>query len=231
MISINFVTVASAMLAIASAAPSQLAPRDESSPSKTAQLRLADSSVDRYKLLPNDEDFVFNFLESQALFADAKSFPALVGTGAAFAYTTLDACSMSFLHLHPRATELLTVTSGSILTEMFPEAAVFDADDQQRVIRTELGPGMMTVFPAGSFHTQLNVDCKPATFVAAFTSEDPGAAAVVNGVFALSDGVISGAFGEAISGEDIDKIRDALPAGLGTKIDQCLERCNMQKRV
>jgi oxalate decarboxylase/phosphoglucose isomerase-like protein (cupin superfamily) len=137
---------------------------------------------------------------------------------------------MSFLHVHPRASELFAVASGSVLTEMFPEAGVLDADGEQRVIRTELSAGQMTVFPAGSFHTQLNVKCETATLVAGFTSEDPGAAAVVNGVFSLDDGIIADSFGQAISGEDIDTIRDALPKGLGVKIDNCMAQCNMRKR-
>lgn len=137
---------------------------------------------------------------------------------------------MSFLHLHPRASELFAVTAGHVLTEMVPEAGVFDADGNQRVIRTELGPGMMTVFPGGSFHTQLNVECEPATIAASFTSEDPGTGVVVGQTFALGDDVIANSFGQVISGEDIDAVRHAIPKGLDIKIEQCLDKCGIQKR-
>lgn len=137
---------------------------------------------------------------------------------------------MSILHLHPRAAELFAVTSGRIVTEMFPEAGVLDSEGNPRTIRTELGPGMMTVFPAGSFHTQLNVDCEPAHLVASFSSEDPGASLIADGFFSLPNEVIAASLGQVIAGEDIDAIRDALPPGLGTKVDQCLEQCGIQKR-
>jgi hypothetical protein len=137
---------------------------------------------------------------------------------------------MSFLHIHPRASELFAVTAGNVLTEMVAEAGVMDAEGKQRVIRNELGPGMLTVFPGGSLHTQLNVECEPATFVASFTSEDPGAAFIVGQTFATSDDVIMNSFGPVFSGQDIDAIRDALPEGIEIKIDQCLETCGIQKR-
>lgn len=41
-----------------------------------------------------------------------------------------------------------------------------------RVIRTELGVGMMTPLYQGSMHTQFNPDCVDADFVIAFASED-----------------------------------------------------------
>ena len=147
------------------------------------------------------------------------------------AYRDFDiACTMSILHLHPRATEVFAVTSGRVSTEMFPEAGVLDADGKQRTIRTELGPGMLTVFPAGSFHTQLNVDCEPATIVAGFSSDDPGASLIVDGLLSLSDEVVSTSFGHVIAGEDIDAVRNALPKGLGAKVDSCLAKCGIQKR-
>lgn len=62
---------------------------------------------------------------------------------------------MAFLHLHPRASELFAVTSGRVVTEMVPEAGVVTADGKQRVIRTDLSAGMLTIFPQGSFHTQV----------------------------------------------------------------------------
>lgn len=137
---------------------------------------------------------------------------------------------MSFVHLHPRASELFAVTAGSVVTEMVPEAGVVNDDGSQRVIRTELGSGMMTVFPAGSFHTQVNPGCENATIAAAFTSEDPGAALVAEKTFSLGDDIISRTFGESIAGEDIDKVRDAIPQGIAIKVDECLKKCGIEKR-
>jgi hypothetical protein len=47
------------------------------------------SAVDRYKLLPKDEDFVFDFTKSETPFANRKNFPALVGSGTSFSVAQL----------------------------------------------------------------------------------------------------------------------------------------------
>lgn len=137
---------------------------------------------------------------------------------------------MVFLHLHPRATELFVVNSGRVLTQMVPESGVLDDDNKQRVISTDLGPGMMTIFPGGSFHTQLNPECEPASATVAFTSEDPGSELIADNTFALPDSVIDKTFGHAIAGEDIDKVRHAIPGATIIKVEECLAKCGKQKR-
>ncbi|KAJ6440209.1 Alpha-glucosidase 2 [Purpureocillium lavendulum] len=199
--------------------------------SLTTKLRLADTAAERYSLLPNDKDFTFSFNESKALFANRQSFPALVGTGGSMAIADFPPCSIGFLHLHPRAAELFTVVSGRVVTEMVPEAGVVDSSGKQRVIRTDLGPREMTFFPMGSFHTQVNPECEPAMAVASFPSEDSGASAVVGQTFALSNDIIESAFGQSIKGEDIDRIRKALPQSMVTRVEECLTKCGIQKRA
>ncbi|KAJ5082709.1 hypothetical protein N7532_011752 [Penicillium argentinense] len=198
--------------------------------SLTAQLRLADTAVDRYKLLPNDEDFIYDFNKSASPFANAQTFPALVGSGTSLSVSALPGCGMSFLHLHPRATELFALTSGRVHTEMVPEGSVLDSEGKQRVIKTDLTPGMMTIFPAGSFHTQVNPDCEPAAFAAALTSEDFGFSFVANQTYALSDDVIAATFGKSVAGEDIDTVRNSIPGGLLIMVEECLSKCGKEKR-
>src|SRR5690606_8105963 len=106
-----------------------------------------------------------------------------------------------------------------------PESGVLDAEGNQRVIRTELGPGKMTVFPMGSFHTQVNPDCEPAVAVAGFTSEDPGAGAVVSQALAMSDGVVQGSFGQ-----DAGKLRDGVAKGALVMMEECAKKCGLEKR-
>lgn len=47
------------------------------------------SAVERYELLPKNEDFVFDFNQNETPLATTKNFPALVGSGAALSYTQL----------------------------------------------------------------------------------------------------------------------------------------------
>ncbi|KAJ5650416.1 uncharacterized protein N7484_004139 [Penicillium longicatenatum] len=226
----SFLAVILAFAIPAEAAPRQMNRRSASELSLTAQLQIADTSIDRYKLLPKDEDFVFDFNNNTSLVANRQTFPALVGYGTSFSVGSLPACSMVYLHLHPRATELFVINSGRVLTQMVPEAGVLDSEGKQRVINAELGPGKMTIFPAGSFHTQVNPDCEPANFTAAFSSEDIGFGLVAEQTFSLSDDVIAATFGQSISGEDIDKVKNAIPAGSVIKVEECLSKCGIKKR-
>ncbi|KAF7558974.1 hypothetical protein G7046_g5178 [Stylonectria norvegica] len=227
-----------AFASLAAAAPHNGAKRSSYELSLTAQLQLADTAVARFSLLPDDSDFVFDFNQEQPspgdggqlIAANRATFPALVGTGSGMAFGRIDACGMNTLHVHPRSAELQIVTSGRLITEMVPENGVMDKDGKRRVIRTELGPNMMTPFYQGSVHTQFNPDCDPATFVASFASEDFGAGQVQDETFALSDDVIAATFGQRIKGENIDLVRGSIPKSIALGVDECLTKCGIAKR-
>ncbi|RGP79442.1 hypothetical protein FLONG3_2403 [Fusarium longipes] len=234
-------TVVSAILAFTSfteAAPHNTRRTYTEPPSLTTQLRMADSAADRFDLLPNDDDFVFDFNDKQdspgkggeLIAANRKSFPALVGTGSGMAFGRVAACGMNTLHVHPRSAELQVVTSGRLITEMVPENGVLDKDGKRRVIRTELKANMMTPFYQGSVHTQYNPDCEPATFIASFAAEDFGTGQIADEVVALSDDVIAATFGQSIAGEDIDKVRAAIPKSIALGVEECLKKCHIPKR-
>jgi hypothetical protein len=137
---------------------------------------------------------------------------------------------MNTLHVHPRSAELQIVTSGRLITEMVPENGVLDAEGNRRVIRTELGPNMMTPFYVGSVHTQFNPDCEPATFVAAFPAEDFGTGQIADETFALSDDIIAATFGQIIAGENIEAVRAAIPQSIALGVEECLNKCGIHKR-
>lgn len=225
-----------AFTSFASAAPSKRGGYPQEL-SLTAQLQLADTAADRFSLL-KDEQFLFDFNQKQPspgkggelIPANRKTFPALVGTGAGMALGRVDACGMNTLHVHPRSAELQIVTKGRLIAEMVPENGVLNADGTRRVIRTEIRENMMTPFYQGSVHTQFNPDCEPATFVAAFASEDFGTGQIADETFALSDDVISATFGQSIAGEDIDKVRMAIPKSIALGVDDCLKKCGIAKR-
>ena len=167
--------------------------------------------------------------------ANRKSYPALVGTGSSMAIAEFPPCGIAALHVHPRASELFVVVSGQIYTEMTPESGVVvvtsNGTTQQRVVRTELHARQMTVFPQGSYHTQINPDCTPALTVASFNSEDPGAGLTAPGLFALSDDFAVPMFGQAWDGEDIDRIRHLLPQQAIFQVESCLKTCKLEKRA
>lgn len=162
--------------------------------------------------------------------ANRKNFPALVGTGAGMAFGRVNACGMNTLHVHPRSAELQIVTAGTLVTEMVPENGVLNADGKRRVIRNTLTKGMMTPFYQGSVHTQYNPDCEPAEFVAAFAAEDFGTGQIADETFSLSDGVILATFGQSFDGDQLEQIRDAIPASIALGVQKCLDKCKIAKK-
>ncbi|KAL4923010.1 germin family protein [Aspergillus undulatus] len=220
------------MLALAlraRAAPRPITERAASDLSLFAQLKLADTAIQRYELLPNDEDFVFDFNAGDVPIATSANFGPLVGTGISFNMGQLPACSMSFVHLHPRATELFALTTGHVKSEMVPQEGVTDSEGNQRVISVDLNPGQLTIFPQGSFHTQINPDCESANFTAAFTSDEFAVGMVAKQAFSFSDDVVAATFGQTIAGEDIEKVRDAIPTTLAIEVEGCLAKCGKKK--
>jgi len=211
--------------------------------SLTQQLFLADTAADRFALLPNDNQFVFDFgnpaLKGKGgkggdlIAANRKTFPALVGTGSGMAVGFLGPCGFNTPHVHPRGTELQVVTSGRLITEMLPENGVFNnnlAANGRRVITNTVNAFQMTPFYQGSVHTQFNPDCTPATFVASFNNEDFGTGQVPDELFAMSPDVVSAAFGQAVEGADIAKFKAAIPTSIAEGVEQCLKTCGIAKR-
>lgn len=224
--------IALSVIGLASAAPSlpRQAPADLS---LTQKLTIADTSVDRFNLIPNDADFVFKFVDKIAptggkggdlVAANRKTFPALVGTGSGMAVGFLDACGFNTPHVHNRATELQIVVAGKVITEMLPENGVL-RDGKRRVIRNELTKFQMQPFYQGSVHTQYNPECKPATFIASFNNEDFGTGQIPDELFALNNDIVSAAFGESFSGADVDKFQGAIPQSIALGIKECVQRC------
>ena len=101
-----------------------------------------------------------------------------------------------------------------------------DENGKPRIIRTELGPSQMTIFPAGVFHTQMNPYCDDVTLVAAFPSEDPGSSLIIPQSFNLSDEFLTPYFGKELSAEDLQAIRKGIPQSPIFQVEECLARCN-----
>ncbi|KAJ4157463.1 hypothetical protein NW754_009106 [Fusarium falciforme] len=209
--------------------------------SLSQQLMLADTAADRFDLLPDDAQFVFDFNKAldeagggdggDLAVANRKTFPALIGTGAGMAVGRIGPCGLNTFHVHPRSVELQLVIEGRLITEMVPENGVLDGDGKRRVIKNEIGPLQMTPFYQGSIHTQFNPDCADAIFVASFASEDFGTGQIFDQTFAFENDVVAAALGQAVAGEDVDAVREAIPVNIALGIDGCLQRCGIRKRA
>ncbi|KAM3064665.1 hypothetical protein ACMFMG_008702 [Clarireedia jacksonii] len=191
----------------------------------TAQLTLADSAADRYNLLSNDSDFVYDWNAPGAnVFANRKSFPALVGAGAALAYAEIPPCSFSGIHIHPRANELVAVVDGTITVYMIPEAGVVNANGTTRVVVNEVSSGMAVLNPQGALHALYNYECETAKGVAAFSSEDEGITVIASSLFAAPDDIIAGQLGLGVSNDQIDTVRKTIKIN-SYRIQECQKTC------
>lgn len=223
----------------APAATASAAPPVSTGLSLTQKLFIADTAADRFALLPDDKQFIFDFNAPQAnpgkggelVAANRKTFPALVGTGSGMAVGRVKACGMNTLHVHPRATELQIVTQGRLITAQTPENGVLNANGKgRRVIQNEVKAYQMTPFYQGSVHTQFNPDCTDAIFVASFNAEDFGAGQLLDEITQFGDDILQAAFGQSVDGADIDRIRKAVPASIAEGVEQCLKTCGIAKR-
>ncbi|KAL5625378.1 hypothetical protein BROUX41_005438 [Berkeleyomyces rouxiae] len=197
------------------------------------QLMLAPLAADRFALLPEDKDFVFNLSPEPVpsgkggnlVAANRKTFLALVGAGAGMAVGVIKPCGLNTFHVHPRSTELQILIEGTLIVEMTPENGVVDAAGKRRVIRNTLSPFDMTPFYQGSVHHQFNPNCTDAVFVAAFSNEDFGTGQVVDEVFSMDRNAIIDTFGATLSGNDVDRIKAGLPASIVRGIEVCMNKC------
>ncbi|KAL2066993.1 hypothetical protein VTL71DRAFT_1417 [Oculimacula yallundae] len=201
------------------------------------KLTSAPNAVIRQSLL-SDADFVFDFKSEcdtkgfvasgkggEVVRADRASFPALVGQGGSVAIGFLGPCGFNTPHVHPRAAELNLVVEGELFASV-------TAENGARHMSHTLKQWQMTVFPAGSMHTEFNPLCTPSTFIASFPHEDPGVGQIAQEFFGLENEIVKGSVGGELSvdGADIDKFRTLIPANVAAGVDSCLIKCGISKR-
>ncbi|KAK9223522.1 hypothetical protein WN944_011967 [Citrus x changshan-huyou] len=80
-------------------------------------------------------------------------------------------------HVHPRATEILTVIEGSL------EVGFVTSNPENRLITKVLQKGDVFVFPIGLVHFQRNVGHGNAFSISALSSQNPGVITIANAVF------------------------------------------------
>lgn len=197
-------------------------------------LFLAPKAVDRITIIPQDSDFVFDFLNpppnssataglgGSAVGADRVSFPPLVGTNAAMTVGFLGPCGFNTPHTHPRSAELNILIEGRMSTQ-------FVLENGARTVSNTLIPLQMTTFPLGSLHTEFNPDCEHATFVASFASEDAGVQQEAQAFFGLDPSVVEAAVGNGFTfeGKEIARFRSLIPKNIAHGVEACLKKCNI----
>ncbi|KAK1279525.1 putative germin-like protein 2-1 [Acorus gramineus] len=95
-------------------------------------------------------------------------------------------------HMHPRATEILTVLEGTLYV------GFVTSNPENRLITKVLQKGDVFVFPQGLIHFQRNAGYGKAVAIAALSSQNPGVITIANAVFGssppISDDVLAKAF-------------------------------------
>ncbi|KAF2028736.1 RmlC-like cupin [Setomelanomma holmii] len=160
--------------------------------------------------------------------ADIESFPILTDLGISTTLGFLEPCGINTPHVHPRATEFLTLVEGSNLKFGYILENGLVAAGNNPEIAGYLNKFEGTVFPQGSIHFQFNDNCEKATFVAALNSANPGTNQVAQGFFGLDAGVVNATLGfpKEINGKNIEDFRKLIPANLAQDVDVCLAKCN-----
>ena len=83
-------------------------------------------------------------------------------------------------HLHPRASEVLTLLEGTLYVGFVTSN---QADGSNKLFTKVLYPGDVFVFPQGLVHFQFNVGKTNAVSISGLSSQNPGVTTVANAVF------------------------------------------------
>jgi hypothetical protein len=162
-----------------------------------------------------------------AVSANIDSFPILTGLGISTTVGFLAPCGINTPHVHPRATEFLTLVEGSNLEFGYVLENGLVKPGENPEVASYLNQFEGTVFPQGSIHFQFNNNCKNATFVATLNSEDPGTSQIAQNFFALNAGVLKATLGfpATIDASNIEEFRKQIPPNLAQDMENCLAKC------
>ncbi|KAI5380019.1 hypothetical protein J4E82_001092 [Alternaria postmessia] len=161
-----------------------------------------------------------------AVQANIEKFPILTGLGISTTVGFLKPCGINSPHVHPRATEFLTLVEGDNLEFGYVLENAIVGPMKNPEVAGYLHKFDGTVFPQGSIHYQFNNNCEDATFVATLNSEDPGTSQIAQNFFALNPQVVDATLNATqINGKDIDKFAKTLPANLVQDVKVCLAKC------
>ncbi|XP_027333802.1 putative germin-like protein 2-1 [Abrus precatorius] len=115
----------------------------------------------------------------------ATELPGLNTLGISIARIDFAPWGINPPHIHPRASEILTVLEGSL------EVGFITSNPENRHLRKVLQKGDVFVFPIGLIHYQRNVGYANAVAIAALSSQNPGVITIANAVFGSTPDIAS----------------------------------------
>ncbi|XP_062225200.1 germin-like protein 8-4 [Phragmites australis] len=123
---------------------------------------------------------------------NVMNFPGLNTLGISLARIDYAPLGVNPPHVHPRATELLTVLEGTLYLG-------FVTSNPNRLFSKVVKKGDVFVFPKAMIHFQMNLaHDKPAAALSSLSSQNPGVITIANAVFGsmppISDDVLARAF-------------------------------------
>ncbi|KAK4940334.1 hypothetical protein LTR10_019550 [Elasticomyces elasticus] len=234
-------TTSSGSYSSSTSASASVVPNPVPSSGVVAELLTADSTVDRFKdiqkeIAAGDVSLKFDFnpaanpaapvgMGGQVDLANRANFPILTDLGISAAGIFFKPCGLNTPHIHPRASEFLTlVTDNNLLTGFVLENGLTSE------FNTTLTKFQGTVFPMGSIHFQQNLDCTDAVAIAGLNHEDPGASSLAqNFIINLDVDVVDAALGfpKQIDGSNFAAFKANIPGSLAKGVEECLVRCNI----
>ncbi|KAF9671800.1 hypothetical protein SADUNF_Sadunf12G0086300 [Salix dunnii] len=116
-----------------------------------------------------------NFLRSSLTLDTAADFPGLNTLGLSIARTDLEVDGLTVPHSHPRASEMLFVSTGLVIAGFF--------DTQKKMFPKSLKTGEVFVVPQGLLHFIINDGDEAAVIFSVLNSQNPGVAKIVDAEF------------------------------------------------
>ncbi|CAK8531423.1 unnamed protein product [Lathyrus sativus] len=126
-----------------------------------------------------------NLVGSKVTPVFASQLPGLNTLGISMARIDIAPWGVNPPHLHPRATEILTVLEGTL------EVGFITSNPENRHFTKVLQKGDVFVFPIGLIHYQRNIGYDNVVAIAALSSQNPGAITISNAVFGATPEISS----------------------------------------
>lgn len=137
------------------------------------------SASDFKSSLLNDKGETDEISRSSTTLVTAAEYPGLNTLSLSVARTDLEVDGLVMPHAHPRASEMLFVSTGVVIAGFI--------DTNNVLFRKVLREGEVFVFPRGLLHYCLNNGFDDATVFSVLNSQNPGVVSIPGAIFASDD--------------------------------------------